>query len=70
MNELFTDKPGKPGVPEIGTIKDGQVSLSWTPPEDDGGAPITNYVLEYKEENAFKWTKATEKEISDPKYEK
>ena len=53
-------KPGKPGTPEFSDIKDGKISLKWTAPEDDGGAPITNYVLEYRAEGAFKWLPAYE----------
>ncbi len=51
-------KPGKPGIPEYSDIQDGRIALKWTAPEDDGGAPITNYVLEYRAEGAFKWVAA------------
>lgn len=65
---LVTAKPGPPGIPQFPEIKDGQIQVTWTPPEDDGGSPITNYILEYKTESAFKWTTATDKTISETKY--
>jgi titin len=61
-------KPGAPGIPEFPDIKDGQIQVTWTPPEDDGGSPITNYVLEYRAEGAFQWTKASTKTIEDTKF--
>ena len=41
--------------------------MSWTPPEDDGGAEITNYVLEYRAEGAFKWVKVMST-VPQPKF--
>lgn len=36
--------PGAPGVPRIEGVEDGQVSLSWAAPPDNG-APITGYTV-------------------------
>lgn len=44
------------------------MTVTWTPPEDDGGAPITGYHLEYRYEGIVSWKKVTEKPISDTKY--
>ena len=30
--------------------------LSWSPPASDGGAPITNYVVEYRKVGDVRWT--------------
>ncbi len=60
--------PGKPGTPKLPEIKKGAISVTWTPPEDDGGAPITGYILEYRSEGMSSWKKATESTISDTKY--
>ena len=52
------DKPGKTGVPEVKDTQRNQVELTWTAPKDDGGSPVTNYVVEYCEETAFHWLPA------------
>jgi len=53
------EKPGKPEPPAITSTGKSTVSLSYKPPADDGGAPITNYVIEHREEGLAKWTRAT-----------
>jgi titin len=65
---IIAATPGAPGVPEFPDIKDGQIQVTWTPPEDDGGSPITHYVLEYRAEGAFQWTPATTKTIEETKF--
>ena len=30
--------------------------LTWSPPRDDGGAPITNYTVEMKQPMEYKWS--------------
>ena len=43
------DTPEVPEIPEnlTATPRDGQVTLSWDPPADDGGAPILRYDYSY-----------------------
>ena len=48
MDLLFSEKPGKPDAPEIVKVHKNAVALKWKPPKDDGGAEITNYVIEYR----------------------
>jgi len=50
-------KPGKTGVPEVKDLQRNQVELTWKPPTDDGGSPVTNYVVEYCETTAFRSVK-------------
>ncbi|MFM8283247.1 MAG: fibronectin type III domain-containing protein, partial [Planctomycetaceae bacterium] len=40
--------PTAPGAP-FGTRGDRQVALSWTAPSDNGGTPVTDYVVEFRE---------------------
>jgi titin len=56
--------PGKPGTPTFTDIKDTTVVLHWTPPEDDGGAEITNYIIHCRQENQVQWVQATKEKIS------
>lgn len=66
---VTTEKPGKPAAPTASAITDTSVSLTWSPPDNDGGAEITNYVVEYRLEGAYKWTTANvEETIALPNY--
>ena len=44
---------------------DTSIVLNWTKPEDDGGAEIFNYVIEYRPEGQMKWKRATEDTIAE-----
>ncbi|CAK5074870.1 unnamed protein product [Meloidogyne enterolobii] len=54
---LIQDKPSPPKGPIVvdGVTKDS-CQLSWKPPEDDGGSPLTNYVVEKREIGSNVWT--------------
>jgi titin len=60
LSHILTEKPGKPDAPEITKLGKTSASLSWKPPRQDGGAEITNYVIEHRVEGGFKWVKTTE----------
>ena len=62
---LLPDKPGPPGIPQFSEVTDTSIRLTWTPPEDDGGAPITNYVIEYKLKDGKTWTQANDETVAD-----
>lgn len=49
------DEPTQPGRPNILDWGPSHCDLSWEAPESDGGAPITNYVIEYKEKSMAMW---------------
>ena len=55
MKDPWT-KPGKPGKPDVSEIKDTSCKLTWEPPKSDGGAPITNYVVEMRKAGDLKWS--------------
>lgn len=44
------------------------MSISWQPPSDDGGAEITNYVVEYRADGAFKWVRANKETVAALSY--
>jgi titin len=62
---FLSDKPGAPGVPELSEITDSSIRLDWTPPENDGGAPILGYHVEYKLADTTRWTTASVDRITD-----
>jgi len=49
------DVPGKPGTPEVKEMTADSASLEWKAPDSDGGAPITNYVIEMRQSVETKW---------------
>jgi hypothetical protein len=54
----WIDVPGAPRDAQVDSVSDDSVSLSWRPPEEDGGSYITNYVIEKLEPDTGKWVKA------------
>lgn len=54
------DEPGKPGKPEVVDWDKDHVDLKWEKPINDGGAPITGYIIEKREVGSPKWVKACE----------
>ncbi|XP_013785867.1 twitchin-like, partial [Limulus polyphemus] len=54
------DEPGKPGKPSAKNWDKHFVDLTWEPPKNDGGAPITSYIIEKKDKYSTKWQKVSE----------
>lgn len=54
------DEPNKPGTPEVTDYDNQSVSIKWTAPSNDGGAPIEKYIIEKKDKNKPDWEKAIE----------
>lgn len=46
---ILVDEPGKPGRPEPRNWDKDFVELEWSAPKDDGGAPITGYIIQKRE---------------------
>ena len=58
---LIIDKPDSPRGPlKVSDVYDKGCTLSWNPPEDDGGSPIENYVVEKLDEATGRWVPAGE----------
>lgn len=60
-------EPDEPGKPDIKDWDSHHAKLQWTAPKSDGGAPITGYIIEKRDQTTSKWTKAAE--VSGPKCE-
>lgn len=53
-------EPDAPGKPELKDWSRNHADLKWTPPKDDGGAEITGYIVEKKDDFSNKWVKCAE----------
>ena len=60
------DVPGRPDAPVVEEITAEEATVVWKAPSDDGGSPVTHYVVEMKARNDVKW-KPVSKEVSDTK---
>ena len=53
-----SDEPTRPGKPDIVDYDNTMVKLEWTPPEKDGGRPITHYIIEIRDKLSVEWKEA------------
>lgn len=49
------DEPGKPNNVDVVDWDKDHADLKWAKPDNDGGAPITGYVIEYKDKFGKDW---------------
>lgn len=56
----FADEPGKPGTPEVIDYDRDFVELQWKRPDEDGGSPITGYIIEKRDKYSPTWEKCAE----------
>lgn len=52
------DEPNKPGRPEPTNWDKDFVDLKWSPPSDDGGAPIEKYIVQMRDKSGRTWVDA------------
>ena len=56
---IILDKPGKPEGPlEVSDVHKEGCKLKWKKPKDDGGLPLTGYVIEKQEAGTGRWIPA------------
>lgn len=51
------DKPGPPAAFDISEVTNESCAMAWNPPRDDGGSPITNYIIESRQMDKEEWVK-------------
>lgn len=55
--KLFLEPPSPPVGPlEFKDIQRSSVTVSWKPSEDDGGSPVTHYLVEKREKTKSTWS--------------
>lgn len=55
---VIKDKPSAPRSLSVEEVQKESISISWQAPEDDGGAPITDYIIEKKDSKKTSWSSA------------
>ncbi|XP_029989165.1 immunoglobulin-like and fibronectin type III domain-containing protein 1 isoform X1 [Sphaeramia orbicularis] len=55
---IVLDRPGPPEGPvETVETTSSVIEIKWNPPKDDGGSPVTNYIIERQHARQSLWTK-------------
>lgn len=49
-----------PAAPEVADKTKHNVTLSWTPPENDGGSPIKGYIIQIQDEGSSVWLRVND----------
>uniref|UniRef100_A0A8C1WA57 Titin n=1 Tax=Cyprinus carpio TaxID=7962 RepID=A0A8C1WA57_CYPCA len=52
---IVLDKPGPPASVKVDAVTSDSITLSWAPPEYDGGCSINNYIVEKRDTNTTEW---------------
>jgi titin len=56
---IVLDKPSPPRNLKVPEVTPESARLTWEVPEDDGGSPITGYIVEKRDINRQSWNKIT-----------
>ena len=62
---FITDKPGPPSAPEVTEIRKTSCTLSWQPPEEDGGTPVIGYLIERATSGSKRWLKVSKEVVPE-----
>ncbi len=65
---FLPDPPGPPSAPEPTAVTKETVDLTWTPPEQDGGSPVTGYFIERAQAGSTRWIRCNKEPHPDTNY--
>lgn len=55
-----------PAAPEVADKTKHNVTLSWKPPESDGGSPIKGYIIQIQDEGKSEWVRVNDPDTLHP----
>lgn len=60
--------PGPPDTLQIFDVSRDGMTLTWYPPEEDGGSQVTGYIVERKEVRADRWVRVNKVPVTMTRY--
>uniref|UniRef100_A0A8C9Z7H8 Titin n=1 Tax=Sander lucioperca TaxID=283035 RepID=A0A8C9Z7H8_SANLU len=57
--------PGTPKSLEVSDIRKDSMVLTWEAPAEDGGSPITGYIIEKHDKEGVRWTRCNRTTVTD-----
>uniref|UniRef100_A0A3Q3K5L8 Titin n=1 Tax=Monopterus albus TaxID=43700 RepID=A0A3Q3K5L8_MONAL len=64
IKDLYVS-PGTPKNLEASDIKKDSMVLTWEAPSEDGGSPITGYIIEKHDKEGIRWMRCNRQPVSD-----
>ena len=68
MSVSRLDVPGAPEAPEVSDICKESAVLTWQPPAEDGGTPVTGYIIERCLTTSTRWTRINKEAVEELTY--
>ncbi|GLD60189.1 immunoglobulin superfamily member 22 isoform X1, partial [Lates japonicus] len=62
------EPPGTASQPQVSNITKNTMTVSWTPPAHDGGAPVQGYILERRKKGSNMWLQVNKELLTDTKF--
>ncbi|XP_044050814.1 immunoglobulin superfamily member 22-like isoform X2 [Siniperca chuatsi] len=62
------EAPGTASQPQVSNITKDTMTVSWTPPAQDGGAPVLGYILERRKKGSNMWLQVNKELLTDTKF--
>ena len=60
LNVRVLDSPGAPTRVEVKDVTKNSATVTWDTPENEGGGPVKNYIIDFREASKKGWTRLTD----------